>query len=160
MNEILGKARRAGRCIAPYRAFIGWSCTTKCSVGNGLDRSATLPHRPYYCLVQAVSKNVKIVFEYALHLLYKTTLQRQVLVKQHAADTVAVPEHNPRKACGSGRRHCGRHPWSRFCWLHRSDPDPRGILRGRCNTGGCCPPAWCCSAAGGTHCAWHRWPGG
>lgn len=41
-------------------------------------------------MVQAVSKNVKIVFEYALHLLYKTTLQRQVLVKQHAADTVAV----------------------------------------------------------------------
>ena len=46
-------------------------------------RSATLLYRSY----QRTSK-------FPLHaphpLLYKTTLQRQVLVKQHAADTVAV----------------------------------------------------------------------
>ena len=32
--------------ITPYRTFVGWLRTIKCSVGNGLDRSETLLYRP------------------------------------------------------------------------------------------------------------------
>ncbi len=43
--------RNAPAGAAPYRILIGWQRTIKCSVGNGLDRSETLPNMPQQNLI-------------------------------------------------------------------------------------------------------------